>query len=124
MFCGDGLIKDFIGGYTEYRTFIKDYEAEKKRQAAAARPARQADPAQAPAPARPRRLTYKEQKEMEALEKTIEELTAEKEELEALLNGGTSDYQRIQSASERYRTLKDELDAAELRWLELSEIPS
>lgn len=124
VFCGDGLIKDFIGGYTEYRTFIKDYEAEKKRQAAAARPARQADPAQAPAPARPRRLTYKEQKEMEALEKTIEELTAEKEELEALLNGGTSDYQRIQSASERYRTLKDELDAAELRWLELSEIPS
>ena len=61
---------------------------------------------------------------MEALEKSIEELTAEKEELEALLNGGTSDYQRIQSASERYRTLKDELDVAELRWLELSEIPS
>lgn len=122
VFCGDGLIKDFIGGYTEYRSFIKDYEAEKKRIAAASRPEKSAAPVSAPA--RPRKLTYKEQKEMERLERTMEDLSAEKAELEALLNGGTSDYQQIQSASERYRALKDELDAAELRWLELSEIPA
>ena len=32
VFCGDGQIKDFVGGYTEYRSFIKDYEAEQKKQ--------------------------------------------------------------------------------------------
>ena len=121
VFCGDGLIKDFIGGYTEYRSFIKDYEASKKRAAAASKPVKPASAA-APAPAKPRRLTYKERLELETLEKTMEALNSEKCSLEALMNGGTTDYQQIQSASERYRALKDELDTAELRWLELSEI--
>ena len=31
VFCGDGVVKDFVGNYTEYRTFMKDYEAEQKR---------------------------------------------------------------------------------------------
>ena len=31
IFCGDGRIKDFVGGYTEYRTFIKDYESEQRK---------------------------------------------------------------------------------------------
>lgn len=122
VFCGDGIIKDFIGGYTEYRSFIKDYEAEKKRLAAAAKPQKAAPVPASPAPAKPRKLTYKEQKELEQLEKTMESLGAEKLALEALMNGGAADYQQIQAASERYRNLKDELDAAELRWLELSEI--
>ena len=30
VFCGEGVVRDFIGGYTEYRSFIKDLEAEKK----------------------------------------------------------------------------------------------
>lgn len=122
VFCGDGIIKDFIGGYTEYRSFIKDYEAEKKRLAAAAKPQKAAPVPASPAPAKPRKLTYKEQKELEQLEQTMESLGAEKLALESLMNGGAADYQQIQAASERYRNLKDELDAAELRWLELSEI--
>lgn len=122
VFCGDGIIKDFIGGYTEYRSFIKDYEAEKKRLATASRPQKAASAPASPAPAKPRKLTYKEQKELEQLEQTMESLGAEKLALESLMNGGAADYQQIQAASERYRNLKDELDAAELRWLELSEI--
>lgn len=122
VFCGDGVIKDFIGGYTEYRSFMKDYEAEKKRLAASEKPAGTPAVRQTPPPSRPRKLTYKEQKEMEQLEKSMEELNAEKLELESLMNGGSADYQAILSASERYKALKDELDMAELRWLELSEI--
>ena len=119
VFCGDGLIKDFIGGYTEYRTFIRDLEAQKRSEE---RAAKKAPLPEKSAPARPRRLSWKEQKELEQLEKTIGELEAEKSSLESLLNGGTSDYQKIQEASSRYQTLKDELDEVELRWLELSEI--
>ena len=119
VFCGDGLIKDFIGGYTEYRTFIRDLEAQKRSEE---RAAKKVPLPEKSAPARPRRLSWKEQKELERLEKTIGELEAEKSSLETLLNGGTSDYQKIQEASSRYQTLKDELDEAEFRWLELSEI--
>lgn len=122
VFCGDGLIKDFIGGYTEYRSFIKDYEAQKKHLSDTPKPQKQPAADSAPAVSRPRRLTYREQKELESLDSRIESLNGEKASLESLLNGGTSDYQQIQKASERYRALKDELDEAELRWLELSEI--
>ena len=33
VFCGDGEVKDFIGSYSQYREFIKDYEAEKRAKA-------------------------------------------------------------------------------------------
>ena len=118
VFCGDGRIKDFIGGYTEYRSFIKDYEAEQKKLAA---------PKKAPAPAKPaaekpRKLSYKEKREMEQLEAELESIAAEKAELEALLNGGTTDYGKIREASEKYELLRTRQDEKELRWLELSEI--
>ena len=118
VFCGDGLIKDFIGGYTEYRSFIHDLEARKRSEQ---RAVKKADQPEKSVPERPRRLSWKEQRELEQLEKTIEGLEQEKSALEALLAGATSDYQKIREASSRYQSLKDELDEAELRWLELSE---
>ena len=59
---------------------------------------------------------------MKALEGTLAALEEEKTELEAKLSGGSLGIQELQEASARYATLKDELDAAEMRWLELSEI--
>ena len=35
IFCGDGVVKDFIGSYSEYREYIKEYEAEQKSAARA-----------------------------------------------------------------------------------------
>ena len=134
VFCGDGLIKDFVGGYTEYRTFIKDYEAGQRRQARTEpRSKAQAErngtlPEQSPerrggaseVPPRKKRLSYKEQREFEQLEADLERLNAEKAEIESLVAAGTADYGQIRTASERYEALKAELDAKETRWLELS----
>ena len=36
VFCGEGLVKDFVGSYSEYREFIKEYEAEQRSIARAA----------------------------------------------------------------------------------------
>ena len=127
VFCGDGVVKDFIGNYTEYRSFIKDYEKEIAGQAGndgksqAGNDSRHARPDRASLP-KPRKLTWKEQQELKALEVKLADLEAEKEELEAKLSGGTLGLQELQEASARYASLKDELDAAEMRWLELSEI--
>ena len=123
VFCGDGVVKDFIGGYSEYRSFMKDYEAaqksvaEEQKKAAAAR----AVPAAEQKPAR-RRLTWKEQRELEQLEKDMEALNAEKDGIEALLSSGSASVDEITAASARFGEVKDLLDEKELRWLELSEI--
>ena len=123
VFCGDGVVKDFIGGYSEYRSFMKDYEAaqksaaEEQKKAAAAR----AVPAAEPKPAR-RRLSWKEQRELEQLEKDMEALNAEKDSIEALLSSGNASVDEITAASARFGEVKDLLDEKELRWLELSEI--
>ena len=115
VFCGDGVVKDFIGNYTEYRSFIKDYEISLKSDAPAAA-------SEKVKTVSPRKLTWKEQQELKALEGTLAALEEEKAELEAKLSGGTLGLQELQEASARYAALKDELDTAEMRWLELSEI--
>ena len=125
VFCGDGVIKDFIGSYSEYRAFIKEYEAQQRSDARAgekaakdARAQKTAASAQ-PKPAK-KKLTYKEQRELEQLEKDLEALGEEKARLEADLNSGTLPYEQLQKASLRIGEIISETDAKETRWLELS----
>ena len=129
VFCGDGVVKDFIGSYSQYNQYLKDYKAAQRAQAReAARSskiggasksgdANEADRGSAP---KKKRLSYKEQKELEQLEKDIASLTTEKTELEAKLNGSLTDYEEIQKATSRFGEVSAELDAKETRWLELS----
>ena len=117
VFCGDGVVKDFVGNYTEYRTFIKDYEAEMLRSAQNDKKDAQNDKRKTVT----RKLSWKEQQELKALEEKLPALEAEKAALEARLSGGEMSLEELQAASARYGTLQEELDAAELRWLELSE---
>ena len=129
IFCGDGLVKDFVGSYSEYREFIKEYEAEQRSQAraeekAAKEKAAREAAASAPAQAQPKKkkLTYKEQKELEQLEKDLEDLANEKAELEASLNSGTLPFDQLQQASERIGQIISDTDEKELRLLELYEL--
>ena len=117
VFCPGGIIKDFVGGYSEYRSYIEDLRQAEKSSRAAAAPKPQPRQRQ-----QARKLTWKEQREMEQLEQDISSLEEEKKELEELLAGGTGDYKAIADASARYETVRQELDGKELRWLELSEI--
>ena len=120
VFCGDGVVKDFIGGYTEYRSYVKDYEAEQKRlRETAQKASKPAAPVAKAAPEKKKR-SWKEEREFEALEKELETLNAEKTEIEAQLSGGTLSYEACQEASRRYGEVKALIDEKELRWLELS----
>ena len=128
IFCGDGVVKDFIGSYSEYREYIKEYEAEQKSAARAeekaakekaAKEAAKAAPQEAPA--KKKKLTFKEQREFEQLEKDLESLAAEKAELEEKLSSGTLPFDQLQAASERVGQIIEAIDEKEFRWLELSE---
>jgi len=124
IFCGDGVVKDFVGSYSEYREYIKEYEAQQRAQARAeekAAKAKAAPEASAGGTARKKKLTYKEQKELEQIEKDLEALAEEKAGLEALLSGGTLSFDKLQEASGRIGRIMEETDEKEMRWLELSE---
>ena len=128
IFCGDGVVKDFIGNYSEYREYIKEYEAEQRSAARAEEKAAKekaakeaAKSAPQEAPAKKKKLTFKEQREFEQLEKDLESLAAEKAELEAQLSSGTLPFDQLQAASERVGQIIESIDEKEFRWLELSE---
>ncbi|MBQ1912010.1 MAG: ABC-F family ATP-binding cassette domain-containing protein [Bacteroidales bacterium] len=136
VFCGDGVVKDFVGNYTEYRTFIKDYEAAQKKEMAGqaghdgkngkdgkvGKDNKSVMPGKDRASQKGRKLTWKEQQELKALEEKLPLLEEEKATLEEQLSSGTLSADALQTASERYGKLLEELDEAEMRWLELQEI--
>ena len=126
IFCGNGLVKDFVGSYSEYREFIKEYEAEQRSQARAKEKSEKEQAAReaaktAEAPVKKKKLTYKEQREMEQLEKDLEALAAEKAELEEKLSSGSLPFDELQCASQRIGAIMEETDEKELRLLELYE---
>lgn len=119
VFCGDGVVKDFIGDYSQYRQYMIDRkEAERAAAKAAAKSAPQK---RSPASSERKKLSFKEQREFEAIEKRLAELEEEKAGLEERMNSGTLPYEELQKASEQHRKVSEEMDEKEMRWLELSE---
>lgn len=120
VFCGDGVVKDFTGTYSQYREFIK----EQAGRPAAKEGTKASSPAKKETGRREdnsrKKLTYKEQKELEQTEKDLESLNNEKETLENSLNSGTLSYEELQKASARIGEIMALIDEKETRWLELS----
>ena len=125
VFCGGGEIRDFAGTYSEYVAWKREYEAARRAEAAQARPKPQAAKTQAAktqaAEAVPRKLSFNEKRELEALETEIPALEAEKAALEASLSSGTLPVEELTAQSRRIAELIASIDEKTMRWLELSE---
>ena len=121
VFKGDGEIKDFPGNYTQYREWqsLQPRESSQTKDATPAKGSRQNREAQ---PIGKRKMTYKEKREFEQLEKDIEKLESEQQSIEEALCSGTLSVEELTEKSKRLPLLKDELDEKSMRWLELSEI--
>ena len=119
VFKGQGEIKDFPGNYTQYREFSSGEKQEAKEEKAVK--AEKKQPAETTVTAK-RKLSYKEKRELEQLERDIATLEAEQKQIEEALCGGTTSVDEITALSKRLPVLKDELDEKSMRWLELSEI--
>ena len=120
VFCGDGVVKDFVGNYSEYRSFIKDYEEAQQQEERSETPSR--SDTRPPRTESKRKLSWKEQQELKALEEELPRLEAEKATLEADLSSGALAPDVLQKASVRYGEVQALLDEKEMRWLELSEV--
>jgi len=118
IFDGDGAVKDFAGNYTQYRNevILTDSQAKQKKDKV-----EKPQQNKKPQVGDKRKLTFKEQREFEQLEKEIPALETEKKACEKILNSGTQDYQELQTASDRISEIISILEEKEMRWLELSE---
>ena len=130
VFCGEGKVKDFVGKFSEYRSYIKDYEASQKAAAkAVAQSTAQKSGAQDSSsrnqsrePARKeRKLSWKESRELEAIEARLPQLEESKAELEKTMSSGLLAYDKLQECSSRIQAVMDEINELEMRWMELQE---
>lgn len=120
VFCGGGEVKVFTGTYSEYVAWKREYEAARHAQEVQARPKPQAVRTQA-ADGAPRKLSYNEKRELEALEREIPALEAEKAALEESLSSGSLGVDELTAQSQRIAELIGLIDEKTMRWLLLSE---
>ena len=120
VFEGDGMIRDFPGNYGLYQQWLKTKDNAEPAESKSV----QAAPVKEPVAAvsvKPK-LSYKEKKEMETLEKEISELSREKELITEKLHDANANYDTIQQLSQRFTVISESLQTKEFRWLELSEL--
>ena len=120
VFRGQGVIKDFPGNYTQFREWSK--LAESTSNSGNSAKSETTTPKKNYRNDTRRRMSYKEKREFEQLEKEIAALEAEQHQLEEALCSGTLSVEELTEKSKRLPILKDELDEKSMRWLELSEI--
>jgi ATP-binding cassette subfamily F protein uup len=123
VFEGNGVIKDFVGKYSEYREYMKDKERIATKELKAGQSVENREPSDIKSGSnQKRKLSFKEQQEFNTLEREIGELEKEKSSLEAALNSGTLSSYELTQASVRFSALLSLIDSKSERWLELSDI--
>lgn len=113
IFEGDGNVRIYSGNYTDYRLEQEEPKAQTK-----AKPQNEKPAVETPK----RKLSFKEQKELNDLEIETSELEKKIEALTTELNSGMTDHQKLSEIALQIQNLKNEIDIKTMRWLELSEI--
>lgn len=112
VFQPDGTLRQYMGGYTEYREREKEEKEERKQE-------QNRRSAQRPRLTK-QGLTYMEKKELAALPQQMEELQAAIDSLNEQM-GTPMAFEELQVLTEKRDVLENELAQAESRWLELEE---
>jgi ATP-binding cassette subfamily F protein uup len=118
VFEGDGVITDFPGSYSDYRVIQKIKEREsnevKSKNTVVNEPVIVAETVAK------KKRSFKEQKELELIEKSIPELESEKERIALKMSEGL-DFKELSALSARSTEINNLIEQYELRWLELNE---
>jgi len=126
VFEGDAKVRDFPGNYSQYRDWNEAKDEEEKQKKLLSKAANKSVSSASGITVskgldRPRKLSYKEQKEFECLENDIETLETEKNEIEASMSSGICTGQEIEKLSIRFSEIGKLIDEKTSRWMELSE---
>ncbi len=131
-FEGNGVVKDFPGNYSEYRQWKYDSEDEaeelakeqKLKEIISANDSVVEQPVKQVAEtivSEKKKLSYKEQKELESLDVELPQLETKKLEIETLLASGISDVKEIEKLSKQFTFISSQIDEKTMRWLELQD---
>ena len=138
-FEGNGVVKDFPGNYSEYRQWVYDREddddlsapqiggtteitskstntAEVKEETTSQKVVSADVPV-----ANSKKLSYKEQKELEELDIELPLLEKQKTDIETKLSSGITDVSEIEKLSAKFSFINKSIDEKTMRWLELQE---
>lgn len=119
VFKGNGQIADFPGNYTQYREWSQlkskeETEKNSKTKEVKAKVNYHHDDR--------KKMTFKEKREFEQLEKEIEQLENECKKIEEDLCSGALSVDELTEKSKQLPALRELLDEKSMRWLELSEL--
>ncbi|MFN4116006.1 MAG: ATP-binding cassette domain-containing protein, partial [Inhella sp.] len=120
----DGALREFDGDLDDYQRWLNERaKAERSAERAVEKAAGAAAPAKLDrkASAALRQQAAPLKKEMDGIDRQLAAWGAERAQLEAELSGGSASGERIAAIGRRLKTLSDEVEEAELRWLELGE---
>lgn len=122
VFEGNGVIKDYVGKYSEYREMVRELESEKEKERAKERDKIRESETNRAGDERKRvtKLTWKEQRELEEIEQKLDSLEKEKSSLETALSSGTLSPEELTESSVRIGEVISEIDRLSDRWLELT----
>jgi ATP-binding cassette subfamily F protein uup len=120
VFEGDGVIKDFPGNYSDYRSY--SLMKEKEQRAIEKEEKKITGTIEKPKKGSIKKLNYKEQRELEQLTNEIEGLESEKKSIEIELSSGKLNGNELTKKSSRHAGLIELIDNKSERWMELSEL--
>ncbi len=119
-FEGEGVIKDFVGTFSEYRE-KKSQDQNKKVAAPVIETPKKVEVVVQTAPSvSTKKLSYKEQQELKNIDKEMPKLEKQRTEILAQLNNET-EYEKIAVFSSDLEKIAEKLQELEMRWLELQD---
>ncbi|HEY1054863.1 MAG TPA: ATP-binding cassette domain-containing protein, partial [Emticicia sp.] len=123
VFEGNGYIRDFPGNYTDYRNWKDEQPIQAVNGNTDNDSTTKATIApQVQKPEAKRKLSFKEQKEYEGLEKELEKLESTKAILVEKMNSGNGSHEELATWAKEFEQINDAIAEKEMRWLELSEL--
>lgn len=117
VFKGNGEIQNFPGNYTQYREWKSLQSAEEKKSVNTETKVKRGKSQNGK-----RKMSYKEKRRFEQLEKEITELEDEQRNIEEELNSGPLSVEELMEKSKRFAVIKNMIDDKTMEWMELSEI--
>ncbi|MDN5627142.1 MAG: ATP-binding cassette domain-containing protein, partial [Weeksellaceae bacterium] len=123
-FEGEGKIKEFVGNFSEYREHLKSEDKNSKPETPKVEKVeteKETLISNVTNQSAKKKLSFKEQHELETIEKEMPKLEEQRNKILDQLNN-ESDYQKISKLSADLETLSGKLEEYEMRWLELQEL--
>ena len=115
IFEGDGNVHIYSGNYTDYR--LEQEEPKKPAKSVLKTEMYNSEPT-----TQKRKLSFKEEKELQSIESETEELEKQVEVLTSELNSGITDHTQLSEIAIKIKALKENIDNMTMRWLEITDL--